>query len=241
MNNMNQMNGYNQQNQSPEGNDDNKFVLNYQPNDILQKEFKNKMRGYDPVEVDQFLDGIIKDYETFSNELGSLREENDALRQQLGSGKQPEQQPRAGVKNNNMRPSMQQPRPTATAKAENPSTNYDILRRVSNLERRVFGHDFANGVPNESENNNSVKQFASAVVPNNMNHDNLENGHNKINPNPMNNNMNNQGQMNNQNPMNNGFNGSPDHFQTNRPNPNQGQNMNGFNKNMNNSGNYNQF
>nr|WP_225425165.1 cell division regulator GpsB [Companilactobacillus baiquanensis] len=236
MNNMNQMNGYNQQNQSPEGDDGSKFVLNYQPNDILQKEFKNKMRGYDPVEVDQFLDGIIKDYETFSNELGRLSEENDELKQQMGPGGN-KQQPRAGLKNN-INPAMQQARQKATAKAEKPSTNYDILRRVSNLERRVFGHDFSNGVPEEE--NNGIKQFASAVVPNNMNHDNLENGHNKINSNPMNNNMN-QGPMNGQNNMNNqnGFNNAPDHFQANRPNPNQ--DMNGFNKNMNNGGNYNQF
>ncbi|KRK64763.1 cell division protein GpsB [Companilactobacillus tucceti DSM 20183] len=235
MNNMNQMNGYNQQNPSPESNDGSKFALNYQPNDILQKEFKNKMRGYDPVEVDQFLDGVIKDYETFSNELNRLKDENDGLKQQLSAGgnKPNTEQPR-GLKNN-MRSTMQPARPVASAKAENPSTNYDILRRISNLERRVFGHDFSKGVPNEEEHA-GVKQFASAAVPNNnMNHDNMENGHNKINPNPMNNMG--QGQMNNQN----GFNGSPDHFQANRPNPNQGQNMNGFNKNMNNSGNYNQF
>lgn len=38
--------------------------LVYSPKDILQQEFKTKMRGYDPVEVDEFLDNIIKDYET---------------------------------------------------------------------------------------------------------------------------------------------------------------------------------
>ena len=43
--------------------------LVYSPKDILQQEFKTKMRGYDPVEVDEFLDNIIKDYETYSKEL----------------------------------------------------------------------------------------------------------------------------------------------------------------------------
>ena len=43
--------------------------LNYSPKDILQQEFKTKMRGYDPIEVDEFLYGIIKDYETYNKEI----------------------------------------------------------------------------------------------------------------------------------------------------------------------------
>lgn len=53
--------------------------LNYSPKDILQQEFKTKMRGYDPVEVDEFLDNIIKDYESYNREMLSLQEENDRL------------------------------------------------------------------------------------------------------------------------------------------------------------------
>ena len=53
--------------------------LVYSPKDILQQEFKTKMRGYDPIEVDEFLDNIIKDYETYSKELLALQEENDKL------------------------------------------------------------------------------------------------------------------------------------------------------------------
>ena len=49
--------------------------LVYSPKDILQQEFKTKMRGYDPIEVDEFLDNIIKDYETYSKELLALQEE----------------------------------------------------------------------------------------------------------------------------------------------------------------------
>ena len=69
------MNGMNPQTNN------NDLSLNYQPNDILQKEFKTKMRGYDPTEVDQFLDGIIKDYETFANEIDQLKSENERLMQ----------------------------------------------------------------------------------------------------------------------------------------------------------------
>ncbi len=37
--------------------------------DILEKEFKSGMRGYKPEDVDKFLDLIIKDYETFHQEI----------------------------------------------------------------------------------------------------------------------------------------------------------------------------
>lgn len=228
---MNNMNGMNQQQANGNGND---FSLNYQPNDILQKEFKTKMRGYDPTEVDQFLDGIIKDYETMQNEIGQLKSENERLMQARNAGagntaantNQNFQQPRQ--QGNRMRP---QTKPSTSATAET-STNYDILRRLSNLEKRVFGHDFANGLPE----NNEAKQFASAVVPNNMgNHDGVESGHTEINP-----------RMNQQRPMNNnGFNNpnaNPNNFQASRPmNNNANPGQNNFNGNMNNSNNFNQF
>jgi len=213
------MNGMNQQ---PNGNaNGNDFALNYQPNDILQKEFKTKMRGYDPTEVDQFLDGIIKDYETLTNEVNQLKSDNERLLQARGTGNNTNganfQQPRQ----QNRRP--QATKPASSSIAEG-STNYDILKRVSNLEKRVFGHDFANGVPE----NNDAKQFASAVVPNNM-----ETGHTEINPrmnaqsnNNNNFNGNNNGQNNNQNNQNN--------YQPNRP-------VNNFNGNLSNNNNFNQF
>nr|WP_240704378.1 cell division regulator GpsB [Companilactobacillus zhachilii] len=223
---MNNMNGMNQQNGN--GND---VSLNYQPNDILQKEFKTKMRGYDPTEVDQFLDGIIKDYETFSNEISQLKSENERLMQarnagagNTGNAAQNFQQPR---QNNRMRP---QQKPAMSATAES-STNYDILKRISNLEKRVFGRDFSNGLPEDHES----KQFASAVVPNpsNMNnHAGVESGHTEINP----------GMNQNQQSMNNNFN-NPNTFQPNRPmNNGSNQGQGNFNGNFNNSNNnMNQF
>jgi len=227
---MNNMNGMNQQ---ANGNNGDDFSLNYQPNDILQKEFKTKMRGYDPTEVDQFLDGIIKDYETYANEISQLKSDNERLMQARSAGagnsnpnfQQPRQQ-----STNRMRP-QQKPATSAVAEA---STNYDVLRRISNLEKRVFGHDFANGVPENPE----AKQFASAVVPNNMNsHDGVESGHTEINPR-----MNQQ-----QRPGDNGFNNqNPNNFQQNRPmnngaNNGSNQNQNNFNGNLNNNNNFNQF
>ena len=87
--------------------------------DILEKEFKSGMRGYRPEDVDKFLDLIIKDYETFHQEIEDLQQENLRLKKQAeGAAKQRTQAP---------------PQQTGT-------TNFDILKRLSNLEKHVFGN-----------------------------------------------------------------------------------------------------
>lgn len=40
--------------------------------DILKKKFRNKVKGYDPDEVDSYLDQIISDYETFQDIIEDL-------------------------------------------------------------------------------------------------------------------------------------------------------------------------
>lgn len=85
--------------------------------DILEKEFKTGVRGYKQEDVDKYLDLIIKDYEIFQQEIEDLQQENLRLRKQLEetSRRQPVTQP-AGT------------------------TNFDILKRLSNLEKHVFGN-----------------------------------------------------------------------------------------------------
>ncbi|MEH7125247.1 MULTISPECIES: cell division regulator GpsB [unclassified Bacillus (in: firmicutes)] len=84
--------------------------------DILEKEFKTAMRGYKPEEVDKFLDWVIKDYETFHQEIEDLQQENMRLKKQLEEASR---------------------RPVAAQTAG--TTNFDILKRLSNLEKHVFG------------------------------------------------------------------------------------------------------
>jgi DivIVA domain-containing protein len=84
--------------------------------EILEKEFKTAMRGYKPEEVDKYLDMVIKDYESFQQEIEDLQQENLRLKKQLEEvAKRPTTQP-AGT------------------------TNFDILKRLSNLEKHVFGN-----------------------------------------------------------------------------------------------------
>ena len=98
--------------------------LVYSPKDILQKEFKTKMmNGYDPIEVDEFLDNVIKDYEAYNKELLSLQEENSRLMAKLDQLSKAQQTPRVA---------QEVPKSAAV-------TNFDILKRLSNLEREVFG------------------------------------------------------------------------------------------------------
>ncbi|ESU30410.1 cell division protein GpsB [Bacillus sp. 17376] len=83
--------------------------------DILEKEFKTAMRGYKPEDVDKFLDMIIKDYEVMQQEIEELQQDNLRLKKQLDEASR---------------------RPSTQAAG---TTNFDILKRLSNLEKHVFG------------------------------------------------------------------------------------------------------
>ncbi|MET1012904.1 MAG: cell division regulator GpsB [Paenisporosarcina sp.] len=84
--------------------------------DILEKEFKTGLRGYNQDDVDQFLDDIIQDYETFEKTIASLKAENKRLHEEL----------------------LDTPRRQVSSPSTG-STNFDILKRLSNLEKHVFG------------------------------------------------------------------------------------------------------
>ncbi|MCI1858699.1 MAG: cell division regulator GpsB [Sporolactobacillus sp.] len=90
-------------------------------NDILHKEFKTSFHGYQQEEVDRFLDTIINDYDAFSAEITRLRAENKRLKsaQPVDDG------------------TLGSARPYADNQGQ---TNYDILKRLSNLEKHVFGN-----------------------------------------------------------------------------------------------------
>jgi|SRR5690625_282806 len=89
--------------------------------DILEKDFKTTMRGYNQEEVDEFLDIIIKDYDIFRQEIEKLQQENSRLKQ-------------SSQEHTRTRQAQTQPAP---------QMNYDVLKRLSNLEKAVFGKKFA--------------------------------------------------------------------------------------------------
>lgn len=90
--------------------------------EILEKDFKTKMRGYDPTEVDEFLDVVIKDYDAFQKEIEQLKTENDRLLDKVD-----EQAKQMTTQS------------SSSGQSSSNVSNFDILKRLSNLERHVFG------------------------------------------------------------------------------------------------------
>ena len=96
--------------------------------DILEKQFKRSVKGYNIDEVDSYLNVIIEDYEHFEKQINELKEENQRLQQQLQeSSRRPVVTPTVV------------PTPSPMQQTAN-TTNFDILKRLANLEKHVFGN-----------------------------------------------------------------------------------------------------
>lgn len=101
--------------------------LNLTQDDILEKEFKIDTRGYRLKEVDQFLDLIIADYGTFIDIIKKQEMEKDRLTEEVIRLKKQLRDASVNVE---------------IAKASQGSqsvNNVDILKRISNLEKVIFG------------------------------------------------------------------------------------------------------
>lgn len=97
------------------------------PQEILDKEFKIDARGYRPQEVDKFLDLVINDYNEFITELKRLKkelayvnDENTKLKNELRRLKANIEAAESNGSNNSV-------------------SNIDLLRRLSQLEKVVYG------------------------------------------------------------------------------------------------------
>lgn len=62
--------------------------MNITPKDILEKEFGKKLNGYDPEQVDEFLDEIIKQFESLLEENEEIIVKNEALKSELAKLRQ---------------------------------------------------------------------------------------------------------------------------------------------------------
>ncbi|MCO0831619.1 cell division regulator GpsB [Fructobacillus sp. W13] len=107
--------------------------------DIYDKIFKQKRVGvgYDPEDVDDFLDGIIADYGVFTKRIKELQDQVGQLQGALQDAQdQLSGQPASAPAENPA------PAPVEAApKQEAQPTNLDLIKRVANLERAVFGAD----------------------------------------------------------------------------------------------------
>ncbi len=102
--------------------------ISLSPQEILEKEFKIDTRGYRLKEVDQFLDVVISDYEQFFNIINHMEQEKAELLKEIMNLKQELRNARMNVE---------------IAKDREPRdvNNVDVLRRLSQLEKMVYGKD----------------------------------------------------------------------------------------------------
>ncbi len=101
--------------------------LNHTPQEIFDKQFKIDTRGYRIKEVDQYLDEIIEDMETLIEHNKKLEKEKEEYLTEIMNLKQELRNVKMSID---------------IAKGESSEvTNMDILRRISNLEKMVYGKD----------------------------------------------------------------------------------------------------
>ena len=108
--------------------------INLDIDTILNKDFSIDFKGYSPIEVDQFLDLIVKDYDTFLSEINDLserlalyEESNDALKAkvvELEKKLKASEEAKANLTSGN---------PVVSNLSQ-----VDILRRIARLEQEVF-------------------------------------------------------------------------------------------------------
>lgn len=99
--------------------------------DILEKNFKIDTRGFRPQEVDKFLDIVIRDYEEWINIVNELESEKNELLNQNMKLKQ------------EIRLLKTKLEVASTSDGSNSSkvNNADVLRRLSNLEKIIYGKE----------------------------------------------------------------------------------------------------
>ena len=103
------------------------------PQEILDKEFKVDAKGYQPQEVDKFLDMVIRDYTEFANIIKKLQNENKMLTDDFNKLRSEYRKLKAIIDSAN------ESNGGISSKAG--YNNVDLLKRISNLEKVVYGKE----------------------------------------------------------------------------------------------------
>lgn len=119
------------------------------PQSILKKQFRTKMKGYDSDEVDSYLDTIISDYSTFATIIEDLQTQISDLKAQQKQTTVKSTAPKLDFKNEKIEDDVKTYTPQKVQKAivsniseekETPelTTNVAMIQRISTLERKVY-------------------------------------------------------------------------------------------------------
>ena len=106
--------------------------FNLTSKDILEKDFKIDTRGFRIKEVDAFLDEIIEDYEHFDKVIKEYEEEKSKMQEEISKLEQ---------ENRNLKASIEIAKDAPSDESMKNVSNLDVLRRLSQLEKIVYGKD----------------------------------------------------------------------------------------------------
>ncbi|MDF7638911.1 DivIVA domain-containing protein [Lactobacillus sp. ESL0791] len=113
--------------------------------DILKKQFKTKVKGFDPDDVDAYLDQVITDYDTFHQiiedlygQIGQLQRELMDSKKKLQETEKDDAEMHEEVKTYAPRRSRSEEFPSVSRNNGENSTNMEIIQRISALERKVY-------------------------------------------------------------------------------------------------------
>ena len=108
-----------------------KLNVSLNPKDILEKNFNVDAKGYRPQEVDEYLDLVIQDYSAYNRFINNIASENQDLIDENNRLKN--ELRRVKIELNTMIEERSNPKYN--------SSNVDILKRLSNLEKIVYGNN----------------------------------------------------------------------------------------------------
>ena len=106
--------------------------FNLTSKDILEKDFKIDTRGFRLKEVDAFLDEIIEDYERLEKQKKEYEEDRQRLQDEVLKLEQ---------ENRNLKASIEIAKDAPSDESIKNVSNLDVLKRLSQLEKIVYGKD----------------------------------------------------------------------------------------------------
>lgn len=106
--------------------------FNLTAKEILEKDFKVDTRGFRIKEVDAYLDEIIEDYERFDKLKKEYEAEKEKMQDEILKLEQ---------ENRNLKASIEIAKNTPSDESMKNVSNLDVLRRLSQLEKIVYGKD----------------------------------------------------------------------------------------------------
>lgn len=124
--------------------------------DILKKQFRSKVKGYDPDEVDSYLDQIISDYETFQDIIEDLYGRIGELQGQVIDAEKQVKQEEQAVKEI---PAAVPASATTESKEEDVKTYVPISQR----QRADFALDNSSSTSGEISTNMAIIQRLSTL------------------------------------------------------------------------------